>query len=255
MKIDTQLKTLVGIYCIKNTLNGKKYIGSSTNIYQRGLKHRSQLRSKSHPNKKLQSSYNKHKEENFIFYLLEICDREWLIQKEQYYIDTFNPEYNLILQVEKHELTTESKLKISATLKEKYRQGYKNKSEIAVDVYTRKGEYISSYTSMTLCAKNLNISLSSVKRVVKGKTKYCGNYVFYKKGDTKIKTHVFKKELFKEVKTGKTVKIPIVVSVKGQQLNFKSISEASKYFQVPNRTLARWVKQNTLIQKLDKLIN
>jgi hypothetical protein len=255
MKIDTQLKTLIGIYCLQNTLTGKRYIGSSTNIYQRGLKHRAQLRGNSHPNKKLQNSYNKHNEKDFIFYVVELCNKEILIQKEQYYIDTFNPEYNLILQVEKHELTAESKLKISATLKEKYKQGYKNKSEIAIDVYTRKGEYVSSYLSMTSCAKELNVSLSSVKRIIKGVTRYCGNYVFYKKGDTKIKTHIFKKELPKEIKTGKTVKIPLQISFEGQELSFKSVSDASKYFQIPNRTFTRWVKEKTLIQKLNKLNN
>jgi hypothetical protein len=176
MKIDTQLKTLVGIYCIENTVNGKKYIGSSTNIYQRGLKHRSQLRSISHPNKKLQNSYNKHEEKNFIFYVVELCLKKDLIRLEQHYIDFYLPFYNLMLQVERKDFSAETKLQISNSLKKRYREGLSNNCERKVNLYTVTGEYIRTYDSITKCSKDIKADLSNVKRVLRGRLKTCKGF-------------------------------------------------------------------------------
>jgi group I intron endonuclease len=87
-----------GIYCIKNTINGKIYVGSSVNIKKKFRNHLLSLRKNQHPNFKLQSSFNKHKEESFIFYVLEdVLEKENLIAREQFHIDTLAPVYNICL--------------------------------------------------------------------------------------------------------------------------------------------------------------
>jgi group I intron endonuclease len=87
-----------GIYCIENTVNNKKYVGSSINVYKRRNRHFSELKMVKHKNIKLQRSYNKHGKDNFIFYVLELVeDKNELIKKEQFYIDTIKPEYNINL--------------------------------------------------------------------------------------------------------------------------------------------------------------
>ena len=76
----------IGIYCIENTKNGKKYIGLSRNIEQRWNEHLSKLRRGKHGNPYLQRAWNNDGEEAFKFYFVEICDSEMLSEREEYYI-------------------------------------------------------------------------------------------------------------------------------------------------------------------------
>ena len=75
-----------GIYKITNTKNNKIYIGSSVDIKKRKEKHFWMLKSGVHDNKFLQSSYNRDGIINFIFDIIEMCDKKDLVEKENYYI-------------------------------------------------------------------------------------------------------------------------------------------------------------------------
>ena len=79
-----------GIYKITNLINSKVYIGSSVNIDDRWSRHRADLVKGKSCSPKLQNSYNKHGVENFEFVILEKCDIDNLIEREQYYIDMYN---------------------------------------------------------------------------------------------------------------------------------------------------------------------
>ena len=89
-----------GIYQIVNTVNGKKYIGSSLDIPMRLSGHKCHLKKQVHHNKHLQNAWNKYGEENFIFNILIICDTENLCLYEQMFIDKLEPEYNIALYAE-----------------------------------------------------------------------------------------------------------------------------------------------------------
>ena len=56
-----------GIYIIKNILNNKKYVGSSTNIGKRWRDHKWYLKENKHHNSHLQASYNKYGLDSFEF--------------------------------------------------------------------------------------------------------------------------------------------------------------------------------------------
>jgi len=85
-----------GIYKITNPINKQFYIGSaSNNFLKRFWQHRRLLHLNKNPCKYLQRIYNKNKNVNFTFEILELCDKQNCIKKEQYYIDTLNPKYNL----------------------------------------------------------------------------------------------------------------------------------------------------------------
>ena len=47
-----------GIYCITNTINGKKYIGQTNNLSKRKVQHLSDLRNGVHDNRLMQADWN-----------------------------------------------------------------------------------------------------------------------------------------------------------------------------------------------------
>ncbi len=109
-----------GIYQFRNLVNNKVYIGSSNILGNRKFLHLKDLRINDHPNNKFQNAFNKYGEDNFIFEILELCTKEELIIREQFYLDTLQPfddnGYN-ILKIAKNSLgfkhSEETKNKIS----------------------------------------------------------------------------------------------------------------------------------------------
>jgi len=85
---------MIGIYRIKNLINGKCYYGSSKKIEKKWKTHLNQLRNKKHINCILQNAWNKYGEDNFIFEIVEECELEKLFEVEQKYIDTYG-DYNI----------------------------------------------------------------------------------------------------------------------------------------------------------------
>lgn len=78
-----------GIYSITNTINQKKYIGSSKHIYSRWREHKRLLKKNKHHSGHLQKSWNKYGEDSFKFDVVCECDCSELLLKEQYYIDYY----------------------------------------------------------------------------------------------------------------------------------------------------------------------
>lgn len=90
--------SLCGIYKITNNINGKVYIGQSISILTRWKEHINSLRRGDSHCTLLQRAWNKYKEANFSFEILELCDEEMLDDIEIKYIniyDSCNSGYNI----------------------------------------------------------------------------------------------------------------------------------------------------------------
>lgn len=70
------------------------YVGSSKNIYYRWQTHKRQLRNNTHLSKYMQNAWNKYGESTFIFSILEECEVNELIHREQFWLDRLQPKFN-----------------------------------------------------------------------------------------------------------------------------------------------------------------
>jgi len=88
---------IMGIYQIRNIINGKVYIGSSNDIINKRWKaHKFGLRRNSHYNRHLQRAWNKYGENAFSFEIVEKVEQRLdLIMKEQWYLDNISLKYNV----------------------------------------------------------------------------------------------------------------------------------------------------------------
>jgi group I intron endonuclease len=69
-------KTQAGIFQVKNIVNGKVLLGSSTNLHGPLNKHRFMLKIKNHDNKQLQKDWNGLGADAFTFEILEVIEEK-----------------------------------------------------------------------------------------------------------------------------------------------------------------------------------
>lgn len=195
-----------GIYKITNIVNNKFYIGSTYCFLARKNHHFNRLFHNKHPNKYLQSSYNKYGINNFKFEILTKCPKEYNIKMEQWFIDNMKPDYNLrktansnlgIKFSEEHKIkiglknknkirSEELKIKISNKLKQNpnlklYKlivEKAKEVNSIKILKYNKKMKFIKEYSSMTEAAKDINGDPSTISKVCSGKLKSHKNFIF-----------------------------------------------------------------------------
>jgi len=87
-----------GIYQIINIINGKCYVGQSTQLKRRKRDHFRDFRNNVHDNSYLQKSWNKYGESVFSFNILIYCEKYELTRYEQYFSDYYkknNLSYNI----------------------------------------------------------------------------------------------------------------------------------------------------------------
>jgi hypothetical protein len=111
-----------GIYRWTNLITNKSYVGSAINLTKRfrnylSVKHLKLvlLKAKSI----IHSSMLKNNYENFELDILEYCEKDSLIEREQFYIDLLKPEYNILETAgsrlgSKHTLDSKKKMSIKS---------------------------------------------------------------------------------------------------------------------------------------------
>lgn len=112
------IRDINAIYIIKNTVNNKVYVGSSTNLRKRWNDHIRELNEGIHINDHLQKSWNHYGMESFDFLVVSVVeDSDELLLLEDYYInkyDSMNVDkgYNLI-SADRHEISNSTREKLS----------------------------------------------------------------------------------------------------------------------------------------------
>ncbi len=71
-----QMKVPMGVFQIRNTVNGKIFVDSSNNLDAIWNRHRAQLGFGSHPNTALQQDWNTFGEENFRYEILSVLEQK-----------------------------------------------------------------------------------------------------------------------------------------------------------------------------------
>lgn len=105
---------LTGIYKITNTCNNKYYIGSTSQSFAARFKnHIITLRANTHKNPHLQLAFNKYNEDCFVFSIVEFCDKQNCLKREQLYLDNldYTNVYNINRNATGPSLTEETKQK------------------------------------------------------------------------------------------------------------------------------------------------
>lgn len=106
-----------GIYKITCVTTGKFYIGSSINLQKRLYEHRRTLRNGTHSNHKMQNAWNKHGEQTFISSVIELALPQFLLEREQYWLDKMKPALNIAISAQSAHMglkhSTESIAKMS----------------------------------------------------------------------------------------------------------------------------------------------
>ncbi len=80
-----------GIYQILCIPTGKRYIGSSVNIKRRWSVHVNRLNNSKHHSVHLQRAWDKYGQTEFRFEIIEYIDLDYLVEREQFYLDTEQP--------------------------------------------------------------------------------------------------------------------------------------------------------------------
>lgn len=175
-----------GIYKIESSKNPDKfYIGSSIDIHDRWLQHKSGLNNNKHHSPILQNHVNKYSINDFNIFVLEICTKENLLVREQYYLDKLKPKLNCLKFAGNptgHLCSEETKRKISLGNKGKpsFRKGKES---------PMKGRTHSAET-------RLKISISNTGKVVSQETR---DKISLKHTGKKLsKEHVLKMSLSKK---------------------------------------------------------
>nr|AKM22529.1 GIY-YIG endonuclease [Cordyceps militaris]AKM22656.1 hypothetical protein [Cordyceps militaris]AKM22671.1 hypothetical protein [Cordyceps militaris]AKM22703.1 hypothetical protein [Cordyceps militaris]AKM22734.1 hypothetical protein [Cordyceps militaris] len=116
-------KNKSGIYKWINKVTNDTYVGQSIDLAKRFIKYFNLSYLKNRESLVISRALIKHGYSNFSLEILEYCDINNLTEREQYYMDLFNPKYNTLKiagSSSGYKLSEETKAKISKSLKGVY---------------------------------------------------------------------------------------------------------------------------------------
>lgn len=76
----------IGVYAIRNVVNGKRYLGSTGKLNKRWSQHKLSLNRGDHFNPYLQNAWNKYGGNCFVYEIVERCSKTLLVDQEEHWI-------------------------------------------------------------------------------------------------------------------------------------------------------------------------
>jgi len=181
-----------GIYLWLNNINNKYYIGSAKDLRNRIARYFSN-KELTNSNYLIQRAIIKHKHENFSLYILEYCDFNDLIAREQFYLDSLTPPYNILriagnlLGFKHSEITLE---KFSDMRKGQNHPMYGKQHSLetlakmsiakggsTIYVYDTQGTLVNSFCSSRQAANFFNCGYNTILRYCKNGNLFKNNWI------------------------------------------------------------------------------
>jgi group I intron endonuclease len=247
-------KNKSGIYKITNKLNGNFYIGSSVNLSRRFTNYFSlSYISKVKSHLTISRALIKYGYSNFELEILEYCEVSNLLKREQFYIDSFKPIYNIAkiagstLGVKKSKIQRDN---ISKALKGKYTGEKSALFGRSLNLETKNLMSLArSGSKNPLYGKTHNDETKELMRIKKLGTFHSdstkekmviakGQVIFLYKFDTNVTTQESKEN-------NKFILVK----------KFNSIRELGRYFSVSHSTISRYIRSGKLFKNCYKISN
>lgn len=179
------------IYKITNEIDGKFYIGSTSNLIKRYYTHINHIRTKKNTCVKLIRAVNKHGENNFRFEIICECPANEVIKNEQEYIDNLKPEYNIAK-------IAGSNIGIKRTEEVKINKSVSQKENWQDDDYRNK--HLENLSKNWKCGSNHKMAKLTEEQVIEIK-KHLSNGLFPKQVSDNLKLSYYS---IKDIYRGKT---------------------------------------------------
>lgn len=197
-----------GVYTITNKITNQIYVGCTLQSFKiRWSIHKRSLNKGTSNSILLQRAWKKYGADNFVFEELVICDKETIYSEEHYWatlLNTHNPKFGYNLKPTHPDNSTiiskeaRFKMKEKATgrrwsdeYKEMFRQSKLGKKQSKIQIenaakgkhktilqFDLNGNFLKEWESTKLAAKELNLNAPNICNNLKGKTKYCGKFIW-----------------------------------------------------------------------------
>jgi group I intron endonuclease len=274
-------KNKIGIYRWVNNINDKCYIGSSSNLGTRLSIYFSQkqMLNKLKISKSIiYEALLKHGYDSFSLEILEYCNINILIEREQYYINKYKSEYNILKAANsrlglKHSIETrilmslkkrdinhnlygktpcfETRKRISESSKSAIRINKPkiirletrlklslNSNGIRIKVF-KNNKLFKEYDTLTEAAKFFNVSNSTIRRYL-NKDRPFNEYIFKSYENNEPKNFTAETRLKMSLRNH-GVKVKVFDKLNNLINEFPTIISVAKYFNVNRRTIGRYL--------------
>lgn len=173
-----QNKNKSGVYKFTNIVTNESYVGSSSNIRKRFYRYFSLnyiIDKTERYNSRIYRAILEKGYNNFSIEILEYCDVNIILEREQYYIDLLKPKYNIALKAGsllgfRHSEKTKLKFKSRS-----------NKTGHPVFLINKENNSVKEYSSVRAAAKYLKVSHTILLRYINDKKLLFNSFLLLKK--------------------------------------------------------------------------